>query len=374
MIRRILVFLPGVLWLVAGFAQAEDMPTLRGRQVEMVWAPAGGALVRWRFLDDRINPLNFEITPAIERLRENEPILGGHFLCLDRWGAPSATEAMHGMPFHGEAPRIHWNIERKPQSAGKTVVAGMSATLPIAGLRVARQIVLEAGSVAVVTERVTNTNKLGRIYNLVQHPSIAPPFLNDGTIIDSNAQRGLVQDQPVPASPDAASLWPHMPLGSANVDLRRFRGDSGKGAQHDVCSFVFAGGEPNGWVTACSPTHKLLLGYAWITADYPWLNIWRYRQDGQIAARGLEFGTTGYHQPFAALVRQGRILDRPLYDYLDADETVARSYLCFLAKIPEDFEGIGELRFDAGSIRLRERRTVEPRTVELPTHLNLIQP
>src|SRR6185295_1699796 len=118
-------------------------------------------------------------------------------------------------PFHGEAPRDHWKVDRKPESVGSSIAAEMSAVLPIAGLRVARHIVLdEAGSVALVTERVTSTNRLGRIYNLVQHPSIAPPFLNDGTIVDSNARHGLVQDQPIPVSRDTASSWPHVRLGA----------------------------------------------------------------------------------------------------------------------------------------------------------------
>src|SRR5262249_34898303 len=157
-------------------------------------------------------------------------------------------------------------------------------------------------------------------------------------------------------------------------DLRRFRGEPGSGAQHDVSSFVFADGQKYGWVTACSPAHQLVLGHLWKTADYPWLNIWRYRQEGQVAARGLEFGTTGYHQPFAALVRQGRIFDRPLYEFLDAAETAVRSYVCFLARTPDRFEGIGELSMEGGAIRLRERRNVDPRTIELPMRVSLAQP
>jgi len=358
------------LWLACRPAAAEDMLVLQGHQAEMVWAPAGGALVRFRFLDDKTNPLSFEITPAIERPRNDEPILRGHFLCLDRWGAPSAAEAAHGMPFHGEAPRIHWVVDRTPDVGAGTVGAGMSATLPLAGLRVSRRIALdEAGTIALVTERVTNTNKMGRIYNLVQHPSIAPPFLNDGTIVDSNAREGLVQDQPVPVSRDAAGSWPHVRLETADVDLRRFRAEPSSETQHDVSSFVFADGEVYGWVTASSPAHKLLLGYVWTTADYPWLNIWRYRQEGQVAARGLEFGTTGYHQPFPVLVRQGRILDRSTFEFLDADETATRSYVCFLARIPPDFEGVRELVLDGGRIRLRERRNNDPRTIELATRL-----
>jgi hypothetical protein len=218
---------------------------------------------------------------------------------------------------------------------------------------------------------MTNTNKLGRLYNMVQHPSIAPPFLNDDTLVDTNAHQGFVQDEPVPASRSSASRWPKLKIQGGEVDLRCFRSEQTNATQHDVSSFVFADQETFGWVTATSPRHKLLLGYVWKTADYPWLNIWRYRLGGKLAARGLEFGTTGYHQPFPILVRQGRILDRPTYEYLDADEAVSKSYLCFLARVPADFEGVRELRFDGDAIRLRENRDVNPRRIELSTGLSL---
>ena len=356
-------------------SRAEELVTLRSKDVELAWAPAGGALVRFQFRDDETNPLNWEAAPDLVRRQEDTPVLRGHFLCLDRWGAPSAAEQAHGMPFHGEAPQVVWKVEKSPSSSTGRISAEMSCVLPIAGMRVARQILLDAtGSVAHVTERVTNTNKLGRVYNMVQHPSIAPPFLNDETLVDTNAQQGFVQDEPVPASRNSAGRWPKLKIQGGDVDLRRFRSEQTDASQHDVSSFVFADPEAFGWVAATSPRHKLLLAYVWKTVDYPWLNIWRYRLGGKLAARGLEFGTTGYHQPFPILVRQGPILDRPTYEHLDADEAVSKSYLCFLARVPADFEGVGDLRFEGGAIRLRENRDVNPRIIELRTGLSLTPP
>ena len=70
----------------------------------------------------------------------------------------------------------------------------MSVELPMAGMSVERQISMrETAAVAHVTETVTNTNLLGRMYNAVQHPSIAPPFLDDATVVDSNATMGFPQ-------------------------------------------------------------------------------------------------------------------------------------------------------------------------------------
>src|SRR5437867_4003732 len=62
-----------------------------------------------------------------------------------------------------------------------------------------------------------------------------------------------------------------------------------------------------GWVTAATPNQGILIGYIWKTSDYPWVSLWRDTQNGRPSARGLEFGTTGLHQPYPALVRKGRI-------------------------------------------------------------------
>jgi hypothetical protein len=78
-------------------------------------------------------------------------------------------------------------------------------------------------------------------------------------------------------------------------------------------------------------------------------------ENGKPSFRGLEFGTTGLHQPFPALVKKGRIFDMPLYTYLDAGESATRSYAAFLVRIPDGFEGVGSLKQEDGKLVLRER-------------------
>ncbi|MBM4003504.1 MAG: hypothetical protein FJ295_09485 [Planctomycetes bacterium] len=354
--------------------RGQELVRVRGDQVEMVWAVSGGALISFRFVDELTNPLNFEI-PTGEQKTGYATSLRGHFMCLDRWGAPSKAEEMHGIPFHGEAPRVTWVIDQTPIDSTQGIVAKMSCVMPLAAMRVNRTVVLDqASSVALVTEQVSNTHHLARIYNLVQHPSIAPPFLNDGTLIDSSAEVGFAQDRPLPTMRAGANRWPTVSLAKGDVDLRRFRDAPGNESEHDVSSFTLSKKSDCGWVVASSPQHQLLLGYVWRTAEYPWLNLWRYRADGKLAARGLEFGTTGYHQPFPILVRQRSILDQPLYEPLDADETVAKSYLCFLAHIPQDFQGVASLELDANVIRLLERRAKDPREITVRTTLALPTP
>ncbi len=356
------------LWcLWTGFVAADQPVSLvfRGDAATVEFALDGGGLIDFRLSQHPVNPLNWEVSTERGAGAVAVPRPQGHFLCLDRWGAPSEAEAARGIPFHGEASQVMWQVVRPVMLQGGRLEGEMACSLPLASMAVSRTIVMEVASTAmIVTERITSTGRLGRLYNLVQHPTIAPPFLDDTTIVDSNANLGFSQDGPVPDSQNAASLWPQVVLKTGTADLRRFHSASKDG--HDVSSFVFADDVRFGWVTACQSESRLLLGYFWQTADYPWLNIWRHWNETRAAARGLEFGTTGYHQPFGVLLRQHRILDRQLYGYLDAGETHERSYLAFLAPLPENFAGVGTVEHRDGYLRITESGSVPQRVVLVP--------
>ena len=348
--------------------QAEEILKLSNRVAIARVALAGGGLIEFRLKDHPTNPLNWDIGD-LEEKTPGTPYLRGHFLCLDRWGAPSESEAARGVPFHGEAPRTLWTLDRPARPSAAGLQAQMSCKLKLAGLNVVRDMTLLPNSpVVLIEERITNPRPLGRIYNMVQHPSIAPPFLDDTTLVDSNATFGFDQDGSIPASREEASRWPQMTLLDQHVNLRHFRSAGKPVTGHDVTSFVFENKTSYGWVTACHPGQRLMLGYVWRTVDYPWLNIWRYRKEGKVAARGLEFGTTGLHQPFTTLVRRGRILDRRLLSYIDAGATQARSYIVFLATVPENYRGVDQLSISATKLTLTERGP-KPRRQSLDVRL-----
>ena len=233
----------------------------------------------------------------------------------------------------------------------------MSASLPIAGLEIRRSIQLsESAAVFTVSETVTNRNKLGRVYNMVQHATIGPPFLDESTVVDSNAQRGLMQSSPMPTPEQPEIHWPQALNRGKTVDLRHLTDDP----DPNVVSFVIDG--EMGWVTATNAAKELLLGYLFSTADYPWLNLWRHVQAGKPLARGLEFGTTGLHQPYTILTAKPLIFGRPTFAYLDAGESATRRYTAFLTRVPADFAGVQSVLYHDGTITLRERR---PRGREL---------
>ena len=175
----------------------------------------------------------------------------GHFLCLDRWGPPSDAELRNGMPFHGEAARVEWKQSGAPEHLAGRIVATMEATLPLAGLDVRRTVGLsESGAVFSVSETVTNRNKLGRVYNMVQHATIGPPFLDETTVVDANAQKGFMQSSPLPNPEQPEIRWPEAIKEGKPVDLRRLAADP----DPNVTSFVIEG--DLGWVAATNASKE----------------------------------------------------------------------------------------------------------------------
>src|SRR4051794_3683216 len=68
----------------------------------------GGAIGEFKFKGSQLNPLNWNAPGP-----KDTSVHGfGHFLCLDRWGPPSDAEGKLGMPYHGEASNVRWEVEK----------------------------------------------------------------------------------------------------------------------------------------------------------------------------------------------------------------------------------------------------------------------
>lgn len=352
-----------VLFIAAEIAFARetvggrDSAVLQNGIVRLVVDLAGGSLGEFRRLDRSVNPLQWAHPGA----GETRTRAFGHFLCLDRWGPPSEAEGRRGMPYHGEASGVVWNLSAEGTPPGGTAEIVMEARLPKAGLAVSRRISMPpAAPWILVRETVRNENSLGRVFNMVQHPTIGAPFLDSATMVDCNGRRGFAQGGSLPNPEEPSSYWPRAIDADGNsIDLRHLVD------RHDpnVASFVIDG--EIGWITAASPSHELLLGYVWRTRDYPWVSVWRNAVDGKPDARGLEFGTTGLHQPFPALTRKLTIFGRPLFEFLDADEGREKSYAAFLVPIPRDFKGVDGLVLAGSHLRIRERSSGGSKPIEV---------
>lgn len=357
---KMLLALSLTLVLGAAIAGAQDLmkgrPTLvlEGKAAQLTVDLGGGSIADFHLNDQPLNPLSwdswsFSKDPSAPPPPDARSM--GHFLCLDRWGPASEAEIKNGMGWHGEATRVTWKAPDKPKKKDGRIRTEMTADLPMGGLSVVRSIALSNDQPCfIVTEKVTNNNKLGRLYNMVQHPTIGPPFLDEKTLVDANGRKGFMQSSPMPNPEEPAVFWPQaLNRDGESVNLRHLSDNADPG----VVSYVIDG--DYGWVTASSPTTGLLIGYIWKTCEYPWFDAWRHAANGKPFARGLEFGTSGLHQPFPILIKKGKIFDRSIYGYLDAGETTSKSYASFLFKIPADYQGVASLSYAEGKLTLHER-------------------
>src|SRR5262249_53202880 len=140
-------------------AAAEEL--VRGRKslvlensaARLVIDLAGGSIGEFRFRGSELNPLSWAHPGP-----EDVAIHGfGHCLCLDRWGPPSQAEGARGMPYHGEAAYVPWQLVREAGQWEGVIEAQMSAALPKAGLLVRRTIRMSAkAAVCAVREEVKN--------------------------------------------------------------------------------------------------------------------------------------------------------------------------------------------------------------------------
>jgi hypothetical protein len=330
-----------------------------GQSAQLTVDLAGGSLVDFHFHDQKLNPLNW----AAPKPGETGIRGFGHFLCLDRWGPPSDAEGANGMPYHGEAAHVEWKVLKDTATEGGVVAAELSAQLPMAGLAVKRSIRFAKGAAFfTVREEVANENRLGRILNAVQHPTIGPPFLDETTLVDCNGRKGFAQGGALPDPEEPSFFWPKaLNQDGDAVNMRRLAGDPNPNV------VTYAIDDELGWVTAATPAKGLLIGYLWKTRDYPWVSLWRDVRNGKPAARGLEFGTTGLHQPFAVLTRKGRIFDRQLFVHLDAKESTRLAYGAFLLKVPADYAGVASIKLERGRLTVSERGRDKSRDLSLDT-------
>lgn len=290
----------------------------------------GGAIVDFHLHDGGINPLTFK------READN---FRGHFICLGRWGQPSDGEAAAGIKTHGGAVTQIWELQR---SALKNELQ-MQLTAPLEGLHVKRLLTLdEENAVFGVTEKVTNINPLGRLFNLVQHPTLAAPFLTNETVVNCNADHGFnykLNKRPL----DYAAQWPFGIMEDMDI-VNVSRPDK---SYNSVFSFTVKKDAKFGWITAYNPKDNLLVGYLWNRDDYPWISLWQDFDGDNIRYRGLEFGTTGMHRSYKEIIAEGnhRVFDEDSYKYIDAGETQSRGYLAFITKTPAGFDEVGYVDF-----------------------------
>src|SRR4029077_7493075 len=134
--------------------------------------------------------------------------------------------------------------------------------------------------------------------------------------------------------------WPMAPaLGGQTVDMR-----TTPDAPHylDHTATLLDPSRELAWTTALNPRRRLLLGYVFRRAEYPWLQTWgNYPSTGKFA-RGMEFSTQPYDLPRRETAALGPMFDTATFRWLPAKSKIGTRFLFFYAPVPAGFAKVDE--------------------------------
>ena len=292
-----------------------------------------------------VNPLWIPPWPSIEPStwsREKHPEYGadaeskllagimGHNLCLDLFGAPSPEEAAAGMSVHGEASILPYQLS----FTGSEMTA--TCFLAEAQLQFERRIRLD-GLRVLITETVENVAMLDRPIAWTQHATLGPPFLEKGVTqfrAPGRESRSLGADHDFE--------WPLKP---GTEDMRVFTSAPSSGGFDSV---LLDPQRERAFFFAFSPTSKVLFGYVWKRADFPWLGIWEENHSREhppwnrrTLTRGMEFGASPVPESRRQMIDRHSMFRFPGYRWIPAKTEVRVDYWAFITtadSIPETLE------------------------------------
>jgi hypothetical protein len=262
----------------------------------------------------------------------------GHNLCLDIFGPPSDAEYAAGLTVHGESSVVPYFI----QANGAHMIA--KAYLALAQLGFEREIELAANGVVKIRETVTNLTALDRPLAWTQHVTMGPPFLEQGvTKLDINAPKSMVFPgdfgEAQPYQPGALFNWPHAPNKDGSTTDLSIQTTAERSA--GVTCHVVDPASEYGSFEAFHPPTRVLFGYQWKRADFPWISLWEENRsrtfppwNGKAITRGVEFGVSPFAEGRRAMVNRGSLLGVPTYRWLGARESATVHYQAF-ARIVE---------------------------------------
>lgn len=256
----------------------------------------------------------------------------GHNLCLDIFGPPSPAEFASGVTVHGESSIAPYEID----ATGLRMIA--RAHLPLAQLDFERELTL-AGDVVEIRETVTNLTAMDRPLAWTQHVTLGPPFLEAGiTTLDINAPKSMVFPGDFgpaqPYKPGALFEWPHAPNKDGSTTDLRIQSTAKRSA--GVTCHVVDPSSDHGSFEAFHPPTRVLFGYSWKRADFPWISLWEENRsrmfppwNGNAVTRGIEFGVSPFAEGRRAMVERGSLLGVPTYRWLGASESATVRYSAF---------------------------------------------
>ncbi|MCC6365763.1 MAG: hypothetical protein IT165_19790 [Bryobacterales bacterium] len=289
----------------------------------------------------------------------------GHLLCFPFYGPPSSADEVRAqLGNHGEAPIVAWHRMKVEQSPG-AVTLWYAADLPKTQYKVERAITLGKGAHHIrVEEWVENLTSYDRPFQWMEHATFGPPFVEPGkTVLDASATRGLTAERASGGSL-ASNAEVHWPNGSdpsrKPVSLRPMQPAEYAGT---YVALLFDPSRQTQFFTLYHPGYKVLIGYAMPAAQYTWLADWQENRsnrfppwNGQVIARGLEFGNSPFAEGLRKAVERGSLFGKPAYQWIGANQRMKREFTIFLAEIPAGFSGVADVRMVYGAPSIVARK------------------
>ncbi len=328
----------------------EGSPGLRlsNGAVELIVLPDGGAFASFTLIEDskRSNPMWDPI--RMGRERGSAEAFGpsrGHFLCVDGFGPVTSAEKAAGLPEHGEANKLPWEVVRSTESS-----ATFRVRLALARETLTRTITMAPEEAIVLVETDLESEvAFDRVILWAEHATIGAPFLSLGkTMVDQSAKRCRTKTygEPGPSRlPEGRDFeWPIL---EGHGDLRRSPARSGL-YEHIGC--LMDEERENEFVTAIATEENLLLGYLFPRRDFPWVQHWMHYPEDGAYAWGLEFGMQPYDTTKAELVALSPMFGTPTFRWLPAKSRLSTRFLMFAAKVPPGFDRVTDVRLEDGKL------------------------
>jgi len=309
----------------------------------------GGSMVRLVLNDDReaVNPLHTGL---------------GHFVCVDGFGPVSSEERSAGLPMHGEAHRVPWDVVSSGKNDGAIEVTFV-ATLSIVREVFTRTIrMVDGEQVVYIESKLESLLGFDRPINWGEHATIGAPFLELGkTIVEMSASRAMTRsyesqsDTPPHRLASAQPFaWPMAP--GRNGEAIDVRPTPAQPAIGDHTTSLMDPGRRLVFVTAFHPDRRLLLGYVFRRAEFPWTQLWEFYPDGdRPIARGLEFATQPFDVSRREVIQTNTLFDTPTYRWLPANSTIGAAFLMFYTRTPVGFRRVDDVTLDNGRLTIVDR-------------------
>jgi hypothetical protein len=288
--------------------------------------------------------------------------IAGHSLSFDHFGPPSKEETAAGLATHGEAPSLKWNLLKKSDSPRPTLHYGR--TLRQAQIDFSRKISVDrTNPIIYCEEQARNLSVYDRPISWNEHVTFGPPFLQCGTtVFDMPATRAKVcpagYSERIFLQPEAEFDWPNAPTKQGGTADLRTTAD--QRFEHYTAQLL----DPKleiAFISACNPSQRFLVVYAFRRADFPWVGNWEERNHqtkppwkGRTFCRGIEFSTTPFAIPRRETVDQGSLFGERTYRWLPAKSRLTVRFLIMLFEVPEAFSGVKEVSIKAGVARVIE--------------------